>query len=60
MFEQWREAIMHVLDQAELTIELQPFDRSQKAGRRGSHTDALKELLDEMTEVYRIEPGATW
>lgn len=60
MFEQWRDGVAEVLGRADLSIELQPIDRTRKAGRRGEHTDALKELLDEMCEVYRIEPGAAW
>jgi ring-1,2-phenylacetyl-CoA epoxidase subunit PaaC len=29
-------------------------------GRRGEHTDALVELLDEMQGLHRAHPGATW
>ncbi|ADU52215.1 phenylacetate-CoA oxygenase, PaaI subunit [Thermaerobacter marianensis DSM 12885] len=29
-------------------------------GRQGRHSPALRELLDEMTSVYRSEPGAEW
>ena len=29
-------------------------------GRRGKHSDAFPVLLDELTEVYRIEPEAAW
>lgn len=60
MFEQWHDAVQQVLSRAELSIEVEPFDRAQKAGRRGEHTDALNKLLDEMCEVYRIEPGVAW
>ena len=31
-----------------------------EANERGSHTPALAELWDEMTEVRRSAPGATW
>ena len=29
-------------------------------GRQAIHTPHLKPLLDEMTEVYNIEPTAEW
>ena len=29
-------------------------------GRRGQHSPALAQLLEEMTSVYRSEPGAAW
>jgi ring-1,2-phenylacetyl-CoA epoxidase subunit PaaC len=29
-------------------------------GRNGSHTEYLKPLLEEMTEVYKIDPEAEW
>ncbi len=29
-------------------------------GRKGIHTEYLKPLLDEMTEVYKIDPSAEW
>lgn len=29
-------------------------------GRKGSHTEHLQPLLNEMTEVYRIDPSAEW
>lgn len=49
-------------DVAKLTPHFDHY-RNEKhfwAGRRGVHTPHLKELLDEMCEVYRIEPGAAW
>jgi 1,2-phenylacetyl-CoA epoxidase catalytic subunit len=30
------------------------------ANERGSHTEELAELWNEMTEVRRSAPGATW
>lgn len=29
-------------------------------GRKGVHTPHLQPLLDEMTEVFSIDPGADW
>jgi len=60
LFEAWREDVRAVLDRTEISIDFQPFDPAARGGRRGEHTDALKELLDEMCEVYRLAPGAAW
>jgi 1,2-phenylacetyl-CoA epoxidase catalytic subunit len=35
-------------------------DESTQAVERGAHTPELTELLTEMTEVRRSEPGAEW
>src|SRR5262245_16399820 len=60
-FEQWRDALQRIAKQSNLRLpDLQPPPPETKGGRRGVHTPHLKELLDEMCEVYRIEPGAAW
>ena len=35
-------------------------DRDQRGGRRGVHAQHFLDQLEEMTEVRRIEPGASW
>lgn len=60
LMEEWLKKIESVLDKANLNI---PDVNSQSAsygGRKGFHTEYLKPLLDEMTEVYSIDPGAEW
>lgn len=56
--EQWLEQVAEILALATLKIPegVQPV----YGGRRGSHTEFLQPLLDEMTEVYRIDPSAEW
>lgn len=56
---QWRKSIETILSDA--GIEL-PKEKTEPAygGRAGRHTRYLKPLLEEMTEVYRLEPGAEW
>jgi ring-1,2-phenylacetyl-CoA epoxidase subunit PaaC len=60
LFMQWRDEVTSVLSKAGLTAPLSPPDPNVKGGRRGVHTPAFSELLDEMCEVYRIEPGTAW
>ncbi len=60
MFQTWRDVLQHVVHEGGLSIELSLPDESAPGGRRGHHSEHLKSLLDEMCEVYRLEPGAAW
>jgi ring-1,2-phenylacetyl-CoA epoxidase subunit PaaC len=54
----WYETVLDVLTRATLTEPVQPAEIGR--GRRGEHTAALSELLDEMQGLHRAHPGATW
>jgi ring-1,2-phenylacetyl-CoA epoxidase subunit PaaC len=56
----WMEAIKPVLHAAHLAIPANLDDDSAFGGRYGKHTEYLQPLLDEMTEVFRIDPAAEW
>ncbi len=60
MFDAWSAALHTVTDAADLTLELQRPSPDQPGGRRGRHSEHLAPLLDEMCEVYRLEPTAAW
>jgi ring-1,2-phenylacetyl-CoA epoxidase subunit PaaC len=60
MFERWAEDLGQVAREAGLDLKLEPPSADGVGGRRGRHTDAFVALLDELTEVYRIEPEAAW
>lgn len=60
LFDEWRAKLKHVAQQAGLKLELKPPDPKTRDGRRGVHSLHLTELLDEMCEVWRLEPGAKW
>jgi len=60
MHELWAGALTAVATSAGLTIGVAAPDPDEPGGRRGRHTPHLRELLDEMCEVYRIEPTAAW
>jgi ring-1,2-phenylacetyl-CoA epoxidase subunit PaaC len=56
----WLDAINEVLKKASLTL---PDENSWKpvyGGRTGNHTEFLQPLIDEMGEVFRIDPKAEW
>lgn len=56
----WLEAIEPVLIEAGLSLPDTATWKPVMGGRLGQHTAFLQPLLDEMTEVFRIDPGAEW
>ncbi len=58
--EMWLDAITPVLEKAELTIPEANTWAPVYGGRKGEHTDHLQPLLDEMSEVFRVDPTAEW
>ena len=60
MFQAWRDVLQHVAHEGGLSLELSPPTEGVPGGRRGHHSEYLKPLLDEMCEVYRLEPDAAW
>ncbi len=60
MFQAWRDVLQHVAHEGGLSLELSPPTEGAQGGRHGHHSEHLKPLLDEMCEVFRLEPGAAW
>lgn len=56
----WQESISKVLAQTELQLPDLPALTPAFGGRRGRHTEHLQPLLDEMAEVFRLDPTADW
>ena len=58
----WTDVVSEVLEKANLKLPEINSDNSTLAfgGRKGYHTEYLQPLLDEMTEVYSIDPSAEW
>ena len=54
----WLENISNVLSAS--TLEIPTNVEAIYGGRKGNHTEFLQPLLDEMTEVYKIDPSAEW
>ncbi len=54
----WLETITPIIERAGLKLpgNVQPV----LGGRNGYHTEYLQPLIDEMTEVYRLDPAAIW
>lgn len=58
--ERWLEIINQVLEKAGLKLPDMFDTKSSYGGRKGIHTEYLQPLLNEMTEVYSIDPNAEW
>ena len=57
---QWHERISETIEQAGLKLPSE-FDSAQHmGGRKGYHSAHLAPLLAEMTEVYALDPEASW
>jgi ring-1,2-phenylacetyl-CoA epoxidase subunit PaaC len=58
--ERWLENIKPVLEKATLVLPDEKNWEPVLGGRKGYHSDHLEPLVEEMSEVFRIEPGAEW
>jgi ring-1,2-phenylacetyl-CoA epoxidase subunit PaaC len=43
-----------------LGLELEPALLGHKGGRMGNHSEYLQPMLDEMSEVFNLDPSAQW
>jgi ring-1,2-phenylacetyl-CoA epoxidase subunit PaaC len=59
-YEKWSADLHTVADGAGLTLRLSRPSSQSIGGRRGRHSADFAALLDELTEVYRLEPEAAW
>lgn len=60
MFQTWADAVNNVIEEATLSANFARPAANFTGGRNGRHSTAFATLLDEMTEVYRVEPGGKW
>jgi ring-1,2-phenylacetyl-CoA epoxidase subunit PaaC len=58
--ENWIKKIEEVLAQTQLHLPDLKNISPITGGRTGKHSDHLQPLLDEMSEVFRIDPSASW
>ena len=58
--QQWLDKITEILTTSKLVMPKVEDSKIMYGGRKGYHSDYLKPLLDEMTEVVRTDPSAEW
>ncbi len=56
----WLETITPTLTKATLTIPHENTWEPKLGGRQGTHTEHLEPLVEEMSEVFRVDPSAEW
>lgn len=60
LMQSWLTKIQEELAPTALTLPQTDSSEAQVGGRTGKHTQHLQQLLDEMSEVFKIDPGAEW
>lgn len=60
LYARWQESITKVLAQTSLELPDLAVISPVYGGRQGQHTEHLQPLLDEMAEVFRLDPTADW
>ena len=58
--QRWQEKIEEVIEETALELPSWSSVKAITGGRTGEHTEFLQPLLDEMSEVFRIDPAAEW
>ena len=58
--QRWLETITPTLTKATLTIPHENTWEPKLGGRKGVHTEYLEPLVEEMSEVFRVDPSAEW
>jgi ring-1,2-phenylacetyl-CoA epoxidase subunit PaaC len=58
--EKWHAQIQKILSQTSLHLPDLKIIQPMVGGRIGKHTEDLQPLLDEMSEVFKIDPTAEW
>jgi len=58
--EKWLNKVVPLLESYGYSVPNAETIIPEFGGRKGQHTEHLQPLLDEMTEVFAIDPGADW
>ena len=58
--ERWQQKIEGILSQTGLSLPAWQTIQPVNGGRSGKHSEHLQPLLDEMSEVFKIDPAAEW
>ena len=56
----WLEKIIEVIGETQLQMPVLEDQSPRFGGRYGDHTEYLQPLLDEMSEVFNVDPTADW
>jgi ring-1,2-phenylacetyl-CoA epoxidase subunit PaaC len=60
VLEKWMKRVEEIIQQTQLTLPDWKIITPVYGGRIGKHSEHLQPLLDEMSEVFKIDPTAEW
>ncbi|MCU0358329.1 MAG: phenylacetate-CoA oxygenase subunit PaaC [Cyclobacteriaceae bacterium] len=60
LMERWKQQVEIILSKTQLQLPDWDTLTAVNGGRKGQHSEHLQPLLDEMSEVFRIDPTAEW
>jgi ring-1,2-phenylacetyl-CoA epoxidase subunit PaaC len=60
LYNRWLDSVQKTIDQTKLNLPFPDGAKPVLGGRMGMHSDHLQPLLDEMSEVFRIDPSTEW
>jgi ring-1,2-phenylacetyl-CoA epoxidase subunit PaaC len=60
LLDEWLDQVHYWISQTPLTLPESPDFTPYLGGRQGKHSPYLEPLLEEMTEVVRLDPEAQW
>jgi ring-1,2-phenylacetyl-CoA epoxidase subunit PaaC len=58
--ERWEQKVIELVAQTQLRLPELKNLHAVSGGRHGKHSEHLQPLLDEMSEVFKIDPNAEW
>lgn len=58
--QRWEQKVEEILAQTQLALPAWDDHEPVTGGRAGAHSEHLQPLLDEMSEVFKIDPSAEW
>jgi ring-1,2-phenylacetyl-CoA epoxidase subunit PaaC len=60
LFDLWHQNVASIIAETSLKMPDLELVEGKMGGRMGKHTAYLQPLLDEMAEVFKLDPGAEW
>lgn len=57
---EWLSQVSDIINQTALTLPEVDLQSPAYGGRYGTHTEHLQPLVDEMSEVFKMDPAADW
>lgn len=60
LYQRWWQEINKIFNETSLSVPDITMSKAKNGGRIGQHSSHLQPLLDEMSEVFKLDPTAEW